>query len=78
VVVDVVAEDSATTASDLVVTVAVLDVDLPTAAMQPVSNTIPATLAMPTILRARRAGWGGRRRGEGGEAVCMSLLSTRW
>jgi hypothetical protein len=47
------------------VSVAVLDdwaVVAAELAMQPVSTTIPARLAAPATRRARRAGWGRRRR----------------
>jgi hypothetical protein len=53
-----------------VVVAAVPDEDLPATAIQPVSSTMPATLTVPAILRARRAGCGrGRRRAGGLDAV---------
>ena len=55
----------------VVTEVAVVDEALWATAMQPVSSTMPLTLTVPAILRARCAGCGRRRRGAGGGAGRM-------
>ena len=66
VVDDVAAVAAVAVVEEVPATAAVVSVVVPEfaelAAMQPVMSSMPATLAAPAVRRARRAGWGRRRR----------------
>jgi hypothetical protein len=71
VVANVPVEAVADVVPGVVTEVAVVDEALWATAMQPVSSTIPLTLTVPAILRARCAGCGRRPRVAGGGAGRM-------